>query len=253
MSPAGRKIQEDVFKVAQLSQPVKIGILETPTGFEVNAINSWPARMKTFFEKSLANFKPQVTMIRAWRSDGEYSTNDPKNASLLSQQDCLYCGAGSPGYAINHLKDSLVWKELLQSHKSGMILSLGSATAVAVGSHALPVYEIFKAGHDLFWLAGLDLFSLYDLDLTIIPHWNNQEGEDFDTSRCWMGVERFNKLYKMLPPETVIAGIDEQTALLFDTKLRSVRVVGIGSITILKRGKEKVYPKGAHFSFRELQ
>jgi len=40
MSPTGRKIQEDVLKLAKFASPVKIGILETPTGFEVTANNS---------------------------------------------------------------------------------------------------------------------------------------------------------------------------------------------------------------------
>ena len=36
MSPTGRKIHEDVIKQSGFKAPVKIGILETPTGFEVN-------------------------------------------------------------------------------------------------------------------------------------------------------------------------------------------------------------------------
>lgn len=253
MSPTGRKIQEDVLKLAQLKSPVKIGILETPTGFEVNAINSWPARMKTFYEKSLANYKPQVAMVRAWRKDGDNSTNDPQNAKLITQQDFIYCGAGSPSYAISHLQNSLVWKELIAAHQSGMVLSLGSATAVAIGRHALPVYEIFKAGQDLFWLTGLDLFSLYGLDLTIIPHWNNREGEDFDTTRCWMGIDRFNKLQSMLPKETTIMGIDEQTAVLVDAIKKEVEVMGKGTVTIIKAGKEKIYLSGEQFSIDDLK
>ncbi|KKS41980.1 MAG: Cysteinyl-tRNA synthetase-like protein [Candidatus Gottesmanbacteria bacterium GW2011_GWB1_43_11] len=253
MSPTGRKIQEHVIKLAKLKAPVRMGILETPTGFEVNAINSWPARMKAFYEKSLSNFKPQVTMIRAWRKDGAHSTNDPSNAELIKAQDMIYCGAGSPSYAIKHLNDSLVWKEMISAHQVGVVLSLGSATAVAVSKYTLPVYEIFKTGQDLFWLPGLDLFSSYGLNLTIIPHWNNQEGEDFDTSRCWMGVKRFEKLRQMLPTETTILGVDEQTALMVNWVNKEVEIMGLGTVTISKKDTEKILTSGRKFPLDTLK
>lgn len=252
MSPTGRKIHEDVLKESGIISPVKVGILETPTGFEVNAIHAWPERMEAFFEKGLKNFKPQITRIRAWRKKGEHSTDDPHIVDAISLQQYLYSGAGSPSYATEHLKNSRAWTKLIEAHKNGTTLCLGSATAVAVGRFALPVYEIFKAGHDLFWLDGLDLFSLYGLSLTVIPHWNNQEGEDFDTTRCWMGKERFAKLLALLPPETVILGIDEQTAAVFDFAKKEVEVMGVGGVTILKNNVEKVIASGAYFLLSEL-
>ena len=51
-----------------------------------------------------------------------------------------------------------------------------SAMALAVSTHTLPVYEIFKVGSELHWMPGLDLFKGIGLDLTIVPHWNNNEG-----------------------------------------------------------------------------
>lgn len=235
-----------------MTPPVKIGILETPTGFEVNAIHSWPARMKSFYEKRLTGFRPDVTMIRAWRKDGENSTNDPRNAELIEKQDFIYCGAGSPSYTINHLRDSLVWQEVITAHKNGTTICLGSATAIAVGKQGLPVYEIFKAGHDLFWLEGLNLFGQYALKMVVIPHWNNREGEDFDTTRCYMGRERFDKLVTMLPGDEVIIGIDEQTAAVFDLSLREVEVMGLGTVTVRNAGSEKTFKSGEKFPTKFL-
>lgn len=253
MSPTGRKIHEDVFKLANLFPPVKIGILETPTGFEVNAIHSWPGRMQEFFEKSLKNYAPKVTRIKAWRKGGEYSTNDPRITDAIIEQNYIYAGAGSPSFAVTHLKDSLAYQKLVVAHEKGSVLCLGSATAVAIGKFTLPVYEIFKAGHDLYWLAGLDFFAKYKLNLTIIPHWNNQEGEDFDTSRCWMGVKRFKKLRQLLPDETTILGIDEQTAVVVDIVNNTVTMMGVGTMTILKRDTETIHLTGKKFSLDELK
>lgn len=241
-------------KRAGLSTPVAIGILETPTGFEVNAIHGWPERMQKFFETSLQNFKPMVTRIRAWRRDGELSTNNPVITDAILKQDYLYCGAGSPGYTIAHLHKTLAYKKLLKIHQEGAVLCFGSATAVAVSRWALPVYEIFKTGADLRWLDGLDFFGVYGLRLVIVPHWNNAEGEDFDTTRCWMGKDRFEKLKAMLPPDAVIVGIDEQTACVVDVTKEVMEVVGIGQAHIIKiKGKRgKDFDTGASFSFSAL-
>jgi hypothetical protein len=91
-----------------------------------------------------------------------------------------------------------------------------SAAVVAVSAFALPVYEIYKAGHDLGWQPGLDLFGPYGLKLVFVPHWNNAEGgAELDTSRCFMGRSRFETLRAMLPPDVTVGGFDEHTALTF--------------------------------------
>ncbi len=253
MSPTGRKIHEEILEKSGYTVPIKIGILETPTGFEVNAIHAWPARIQEFFQKGLQNMKPEITRIRAWRKVGIYSTDDPDIVDVINDQDYLYAGAGSPSYVVTHLADSRALEKMKAAHQAGTILCLGSATAVAMGRFSLPVYEIFKAGLDLFWLQGLDLFSMYGLNLAIIPHWNNHEGEDFDTTRCWMGVERFKKLQVLLPGETVILGIDENTAANFDFLNKQVEVMGMGNVTVIKAGKEQIYQAGEVFGVNVLK
>jgi len=252
MSPTGRKIHEDIFKQLQFQAPVKVGILETPTGFEVNAIHGWPARMQTFFEESLRNYKPEVARIRAWRRDGQYSTNDAGIVDRIGHQDYLYCGAGSPGYTVKHLANTRAYDQMIAAWKSGMTLCLGSATAVAISRFALPVYEIFKAGAELHWIDGLNLFSSVFSNLAIVPHWNNQEGEDFDTTHCWMGASRFEKLKALLPPDAVILGIDEQTACVVDMCMKEVRIVGVGNAYVHRKGEKRTYKTGEIIPFSDL-
>lgn len=252
MSPTGRRIHETVFKQSGFRAPVRAGILETPTGFEVNAIHSWPQRMEGFFLKHLKNYKPVISRIRAWRKDGQYSTNDPAIVDAILDQDYLYCGAGSPGYTIRHLGGSRAWEKLKEAHRQGAVLCLGSATALAAGKWAIPVYEIYKAGAELHWLSGLDFFSVWGLELAIVPHWNNREGEDFDTTRCWMGKERFDKLTTLLPKTATILGIEEQTACVLEPAAQTGEVLGVGSIYVIKQGKTKRFSRAARFSFRDL-
>jgi hypothetical protein len=251
MSPIGRKIHEQVIRLSGFKSPLNIGILETPTGFEINAISAWPARMETYFQVHLQNYHPVVSRIRAWRKEGKYSTNDPKIVDKIKNQDYLYCGAGSPTYANKHLSGSLAYANMITAHSQGTVLCLGSATAIAMSQYVLPVYEIFKAGADIYWQDGLNFFNNFGLNLTVIPHWNNQEGEDFDTSCCYMGTNRFKELQKILPQTTIIA-IEEETACIIDATKRYVSVVGLGNVLVIKNDSTSIYKPGDEITFTSI-
>lgn len=219
---------------------MRIGILETPTGFEVNAVHGWPERQELFFRKHLVNYHPEVTRIRTWRKDGAYSTQNPQIVDTITRQDFIYSGAGSPSYVIKHLAESRALTNLIDAHEKGTTLCFGSATAIASGSFAIPVYEIFKVGEDPYWQKGLGLFEKYNLRLAIVPHWDNREGEDFDSTRCWMGKTRFASLVDMLPPGVTALGIDETTAVLFDFHNNTGTVLGKGNAHVIKKASEEV-------------
>lgn len=252
MSPTGRKIHEAIIRKTEVPSPLRIGILETPTGFEVNALHGWPQRMEAFFRKGLSNYHPDIARIRAWRKDGPYSTDNPDIVDAILSADYLYCGAGSPGYTVKHLQGSRAIANIVSACHSGTTLCLGSASAMAVGSYVLPVYEIFKAGEDLHWIKGLELLDGFGIRCAVVPHWNNQEGEDFDTTRCFMGVERFAALEALLPPDLCVIGIDEQTALVVDPSKGVCEVMGVGSVHVRKNRKNKEYPEGSSFGLSAL-
>ena len=252
MSPTGRKIHDTILKRLGLTPPVSIGILETPTGFEVNSIHGWPERMEAFFKTSLKNYKPVIARIRALRRVGNYSTNDASIVDGILLQDYLYSGAGSPTYTVKHLVKSRAYANLARAFERGTTLCLGSASAIAVGRYVLPVYEIYKAGEGLHWINGLNLLGNLGFNVAVIPHWNNMEGEDFDTTHCWMGKVRFELLKKLLPTNVTIIGIDEETALVMDPKTKMCDVLGVGSVHIISKGKEKTMTTGKVFNFSAL-
>jgi len=100
---------------------------------------------------------------------------------------------------------------------------------------------------------GLDLFADFGLPLSFIPHWNNAEGgADVDTSRCFIGMERFDEWRALLPPGHTTVGLDEHTGLIFDFGLGQCCVSGVSSVTLLRECNPKIYPAGATFSFAEL-
>ena len=162
-------------------------------------------------------------------------------------------GPGSPSYAVRQLEDSLTWEYILARHRLGAALAFSSATTVAISSAALPVYEIYKVGEDLHWKNGLDFFSHYGLPLVFIPHWNNKDGGDgLDTSRCYMGVTRFQDLKDQLPKDKIVIGIDENTGLVIDFHSACFHVVGQSNVTILREGSKQVIPSGSGIDLLEL-
>ena len=249
-SASGRKMHERM--LTDLGLPVRVAVLETPAGFELNSALV-AQKVGDFLNKRLRNFSPDVSIIAARNKDGPFSTNNPDILAPMLDANYFFLGAGSPTYLAHHLKDSLGLSYLLGRHRMGATLCLASASAIAVSSKAMPVYEIFKAGHELHWIDGLDLFGPFGLDLAIISHWDNGEGgADLDTRYCFMGQSRMDQLRRLLPTSTVILGIDEHTGVLFNFQDQQCHILGKGKATVLGPQLREVYEAGRAFPIENL-
>ncbi len=250
-SRSGRQAFAALF--ASLAPPVRIAILETPAGFQPNAALV-ARKLGDFLREHLPEYRPEVRYVPARRRASVYDPDAPLVAEPLEWADCIVAGPGSPTYMIRQLVGTLTWQLVVTRWQTGTRLAFASAAAIAVSRFALPVYEIFKAGADLHWNAGLDLLGPLGYSLAIVPHWNNREGgEELDTSRCFMGQERFAALLRLLPPETVVLGLDEHTTCLLDFASGSARVLGVGSVTILAQGIERQIKRGQSFPLAWLK
>ncbi len=244
-SPSGGQIFERA--VRQLADPPRIAILETPAGFELNS-PLVAGRVVDFLRRRLQNYSPEIDLIPARKRNTAFSPDNAELIQPLLSANLIYAGAGSPTYAVRQLHDSLAWQTMIARHRLGATLVLASAATTAIGAHALPVYEIYKAGEDLHWRPGLDLFGAFGLDLVFIPHWNNAEGgADLDTSRCFMGETRFAELLALLPAHITVVGIDEHTALMMDFETAQAEVIGHGTVTVLQSDRAQQF--GARQTF----
>ena len=228
--------------------PLKIAILETPAGFQPNT-ERVAGNVGDFLRKRLQNHQPQVEIIPARKRGTDYS---PDNMLILEPMLCadwLFMGPGSPTYAVEQLRGSLTYESLRALHLRGSAVCLASAAVLAISAWTLPVYEIYKVGADPFWTKGLDLLGNFGLNVTFIPHWNNQDGgAELDTSRCFLGQERFTGLQTALDKHTCLVGIDEQTALLLEFEEEpTCRVFGKGNVTIQHDKLEAVFRHGHSF------
>ena len=249
-SASGRQVYD--WLLSRLSQPVRVAILETPAGFQPNSAIV-AGRVGDFLHLHLQNYRPRITIVPARKHGTPHSPDDEGIVSPIRQADVIFLGPGSPTYAIRQLQGSLAWHTIIARHRQGAALVLASATTIAASNQALPVYEIYKAGEDLYWHPGLDLFGPYGLSLVFISHWNNREGgAELDTSRCYMGQARFEQLLAMLPSDVNIVGIDEHTALIIDTVTRNCHVMGRGTITLLRQREEQRFTSGQTFDISEL-
>ena len=251
-APSMQRIYDRIF--SRLDQRPQVAILETPAGFEPNS-EEVARDVDRFLQVHLQNYRPRVTTVPVRRSDGPFSTNNPDLMEPIYEANVILTGPGSPTYAVRHFRNSLCWEICQICHRLGRTLFLSSAATVAAGRLALPVYEIYKVGLDLYWSEGLDLFGSFGLKLVVIPHWNNQSGgSGLDTSRCYMGQSRFNELLDLLPAEDglTVLGIDENTAVIMNPGSGRAQVHGQGSATIVRDSKSLEVVHGHDFALDEL-
>ena len=251
-SRVGRRVHE--LLLADYPRPVPIAILETPAGFQPNvAILS--DKVRHFFEHNLQNAQPRVTIVPARRRGyGPHGADEPAVTAGLRDACYVFAGAGSPTYAVTHLSNTCLWQTIGQRLAAGATLAFASAMALAIGTHTLPIYEIFKVGADPAWGPGLGLLARHGLDLAVVPHWNNTEGgAELDTGHCYMGAARFEQLRAQLPSTAVVLGIDEHTVCVLDLHADLATVHGHGAVTICRGPDATTYPAGASFPLSTLR
>lgn len=249
-SAAGGQVFDAI--AARLNSPLKISVLETPAGFELNS-DRVAGRVAEFIQTRLQNYRPDIQVIAARRRGTPFSPDSAGILAAMLDSNMIFMGPGSPTYAIRQLQGSLAWDMIQVLHRLGAAFVLASAATISIGCCALPVYEIYKVGEDPHWKPGLDFFGAYGLSLAFIPHWNNSDGgSDVDTSHCFIGAERFASLRTQLTQDTMVVGLDEHTGLIMDLNAQVCQVIGKGQVHLVKSDWEKAFSEGSQFSLHEL-
>lgn len=249
-SLAGGRIFEALAR--NIDEKPRIALLETPAGFELNSAQV-VGKVGDFMKTRLQNYEAVVDVIPARKKGTEFSPDDPEIIKPLLHANMIFMGPGSPTYAIRHLKDTLTWDVVRARHRLGATLIFASAATISIGAHALPVYEIYKVGEDVHAVDGLNLFADFGLYLSIIPHWNNAEGgADLDTSRCFVGMDRFAEWCNLIPTENQTVGLDEHTGLIIDFNTGVCEVNGVSSVSLVRECDPEIYSSGTNFPLNEL-
>ncbi len=249
-SLAGGRIFETLARL--ISGPLQVSILETPAGFELNA-SLVAGRVGEFLKTRLGNYKPAIDLIPARKQGTHFSPDNIEVLKPLLKANMIFMGPGSPTYTVRQLQGTLAWDIIRARHRMGAILIFASAATISVGAWAIPVYEIYKVGEEVHVKDGLNFFADFGMDISFVPHWNNADGGiDLDTSRCFMGLERFDQWRNMLPPENIVVGLDEHSGIIMDCEKGACDVHGVSSVSVLKKDGMEIHAAGASFSLNEL-
>lgn len=204
----------------------RVVIIDSPFGFQEN-VEPLTDRIRTFFEVSLRT--PAVVASYRHPTDGLGARDRLRHQ--VANARYVFAGPGSPSYALARWTEVDLAPVLHRVLTGGGTVTLASAAACTVGVQAIPVYEIYKVGADPHWLPGLDLTRPFGFSCVVVPHWNNREGGDHDTSRCFIGERRFRVLADQL--EVGVVGIDEHTAAIIDLAEGRFSVAGAGGVELL--------------------
>jgi len=245
-APAMVKTHREVFAAAAGGSAV---MLDTPFGFQANA-DDLIVKTRQYFKESVGT----PVEVASWRRADESTADHERALALVSQASWVFAGPGSPTYALRQWRGTAIPEALLDVAHRGGTLVFGSAAAVTAGTHAIPVYEIYKVGAEPEWETGLDMLgALTGLRAAIVPHYNNAEGRNYDTRFCFLGESRLAVLEAELPADTGILGVDEHTAAVIDVTARTLTVTGLGSVTVRRHGASTAFATGAVVALDEIE
>ncbi len=218
-APGMTKVHRQLLK--RLSE-VRAVNLDTAYGFQEN-VPQMTEKLLNYFQTSLhVSFAPLHLT--------SFERSSELERTIFKQQvrgaTYVFAGPGSPSYAMAQWTPLGFIDDLNEVLLGGGTLCFSSAAAATVGAFCPPIYEIYKVGAATYWLEGLNVMAAIGLNCVVIPHYDNQEGGNYDTSRCYLGERRLALMEKELPPGMATLGVDEHTALIIDLESDSIQVLG---------------------------
>lgn len=235
--------------MARLTEPLRAIFLDTPAGFQENADELGRKAIEYFTH----NLQQSISVVSFKARRFATPEQIQAVAGQIGAANYIFAGPGSPTYAVRNWIDSPIHTAFRAALSEGRHIVLASSAAIAASRHVVPVYELYKAGHDPYWVTGLDLLGPFGLELAIAPHWNNSEGGTaFDTRYCFIGKRRLKEMESLLPESATILGIDENTACVLDLESKTCEVFGSGRAVVRHNGQEKTFAAGRTFGWEEL-
>lgn len=234
--------------LAAYPAPVAVN-LNTSYGFQEN-VPQMSAKLEEYFDVSLHQPLASLSLTN-------FEAASPLERESFRQgvasADYIFSGPGSPTYALAQWRALGLETDLAQALERGATVSFASAAALTLGRYTAPIYEVYKVGSPLYWLDGLDLLGTIGLTCAVIPHFNNNEGSNYDTSCCYLGLRRLEILEAQLPEGVATLGVDEHTALIFNIAADTVQVLGKSDGHWRVNGQDRVLANGSTTPLAELR
>ena len=230
----------------KIGDDVSASLIDTPFGFQENA-DQLVDKLIEFYDVSL-NIDIKLA---SYRTKKDYKSVEYfEFTKIIEDSNFIFSGPGSPSYAAKNWIETDVPNIFEEKLLNGSSLVFASAAASTLGIRTIPVYEIYKVGIDPYWESGINLLQVFDINCVVVPHFNNKEGGNHDTSMSYLGENRMKKLQQIHP--TNILGVDEHTALIIDGKENSFEVEGLGEVTVINNNGTKKFNVGDKYSLDQL-
>lgn len=229
--------------------PVDAVLLDTPFGFQEN-VDILAAKTAEYFTDAAHR---TVEIAGLARTDhGDVVAIETAIAKIRAA-DWIFAGPGSPTFALRQWTDTPIPEAIANKLRTGGAVVFSSAAALTLGRKTIPVYEVYKSGADPYWVDGLDVLSEVGLPVVVIPHYDNKEGGNHDTSKCYLGERRLAMLEPELDDDVFILGVDEHTGVIIDLDANTAEIVGKGGVTLRKNGISTRIETGETVPFSTLQ
>ena len=223
--------------------------LDTTYGFQEN-VAQVTDKLVTYFDASLhVELEPL--------SFPNYELASPLERVMVKQRvreaTYVFSGPGSPSYALAQWRPLDLVDDFAAVLEAGGTLCFSSAAVLTLGAFTAPIYEIYKAGATPYWLEGLNLLGRLGLACVAVPHFDNAEGANYDTSRCYLGERRLARMERDLPEDVATLGVDEHTALVLDLASDTIEVLGKSQGYWRHHGETRVLENGSRTALEELR
>ena len=161
----------------------------------------------------------------------QVSADDPANAALLSGCDLIYLSGGKPGHLLAALQDTAAGAAVRAAHARGVVIAGCSAGAMVLGGHQLRVGGRGFLQPPFGWQDALG----YVEGIVVLPHYDR------------MPETLVVPLALAAPTDSVVVGIDEDTALV--GRDGAWQVQGRGRVTLWRGANRRRYKAGSSVSF----
>jgi cyanophycinase len=175
-----------------------VALLPTASGLEPESPQYWNDLGQDHFKPLAAKVSP-LWLIK--REDAE----DENILSVLRQANIFYFSGGSPPYLVETLEGTSAWAIIQARLRQGAVIAGCSAGAIMLGEYRTNLRGVI-AGEPSRWERSMGIVP----GLAVMPH--------FDRNRMRIGEETLRQHLRIIadngPPGALIAGIEEDTALV---------------------------------------
>jgi cyanophycinase len=207
--------------------PAQVVLIPTASGLEPGMPERWNSQGTQHFMALGA----AVTALPLITRD---DAHDPTITAALATADYYYFSGGNPEYLIDTLRDTPSWEIMRARYQQGAVLAGCSAGAMMLGTATVRIRTIIE-GKTPAWTSALNVVP----GIVVMPH--------FDRIVTSFGLERFQQLLALVPPELTLLGIDEDTALIWDaqpTPGGRWHVMGRQTVSLFHAGQQTSFVAG---------